>query len=260
MCGGGGGGGNSAEREEERQRQQQKAINQVNALFGIVPDEGPSRDAYTERVKRYDNSQDDYVYEDAFDRQAYQQAVARHNALQQQARANQAERSELYSDVSGDVSEYLTDDLDRQKTDAERVARFALARRGVRGGSSDLDTQEDLLENYNEGVMKVQNRAADTAARLRTSDEDARLNLINRIQSGMNGNAAIQSAQTQMRNNVDSIKSGAMAQSLGGLFDRYADLTVEQNAEKGRQMAYGNSNRYRSYIPNSNKTYSGRVS
>jgi len=239
MCGGGGGDGGAAEREDRRQRKQNTAISKVNRLFGVKSESAPKPQESDYRT-RY-NRKSGYEY-GPVDQAAYQKALSEWQAAeasnQQETAANKTAREALYTKAKGDVTDYFTNDLDQQRTDAERNARFNLARRGVTGGSSDLDVMGSQLKDYNKAVLKIGNRADATGSQLRSADEQSRLNLISRVGAGMSGNAAIQTANQAMQNNLSNANANALAQSLGRVFSDYGLVVQQQAQNNGAAKGY----------------------
>lgn len=253
MCfgGGGGGDGGAAEREAARQRQIEESIRQLNINFGINELQAPDRANFTTQDRYGD---DGYYAPGGFDDAAYQQALSDYQNNANRADANRQARDALYDDTRTGVNQYYTDQLNTQRDVAGRQAKFGLARRGVRGGSSDLDTQSDMLRRYRDAVLDVSNRADSAATRLRSTDEQTRLGLIDRINSGMSGSGAITSAIEQLRTNADDVRANSTANTLGDVFQGYAAYNQGEAANRGRERGYRDY--YSTYYNPS--SYSGR--
>ncbi len=246
MCGGGGGGdGGAAEREAARQRKQNEAIARVNRMFGVYTEKPrPSKEDFTTVGYRGTRRFDEEGY-----RRALQAWEAENARARSAAEENAQARERLYAQARDDVRDYFMNDLNRQRTDTERTARFGLARRGVIGGSSELDVADNILEQYNRAVLDIGNRADATATRLRAADEQARLDLISRIRGGMSADNAIQSAMSTLQTNIDSARENAMAQALGQVFSDYGFYTTQKAKERGYARGadgtfYGNPRSY----------------
>jgi len=263
MCGLGGsrgsGDGGAADREAKRQKKQDAAIGRINLLFGVDPGDEP--------INLPDKSDEKYLLRDAnnpygkvaspFNQERYDQDVAediKNNAIE--AEKNKAALNEMYKSVGTDVSEYLTNDLDEQFDNAKRNSRFNVARRGVRGGSSELDIQDRMNKTFDKGVVNINNRASDAENKFRASDNQTRLAMVQRILQGMSGDAAITSAQQSMKDNLRAAKTGALAQSLDNMFGDFAVINNSTARQKGERQA---SEYYGTYYPSS-KSYSGRNS
>ena len=236
MCGGGGGDGGAAEREAARQRKQNEAIARVNKLFGIY--------TQTPKPRREDFMRPRFGNRGVkFDEEGYQKALQAweaENAMAMEASGNYADsRSALYDRIREDVRDYYMRDLNQQRDDTERTARFGLARRGVIGGSSELDVADRILEEYNRGVLNIGNRADQAALRARAADEKARLDLISRIRAGMQAGNAIASATNALENNLDDARASATAQSLGQVFSDYGYYLTERAKERGYRRGQG---------------------
>lgn len=149
--------------------------------------------------------------------QARQQAIA-----ETQARVNQVfddpSRAADIADYVGAVREFQTDDLNRQKADADRNLRFALARGGLTGGSTQRDQQQRFGEDYSRGLLEVERRAQGAGAELQAADQDARARLIQLATSGLDATTAAQQAGAALSTNLEAGRSTAMAQGLGDMF------------------------------------------
>lgn len=265
MCGGGGGGGDggAAEREAERQKEQDEAIDRINTLFGMGGDvelTAPSRENTKYQTMpsfgRGTNS-DIGAVGMVFNETKYQQDLDAYNAAVKQrddARANRTSLDDMYSGIGNDVSDYLTDDLNDQYETAERSGRFATARRGVRGGSSELDLIDNQQESFDKGVLEVSNRADGASNAMRSSDAKTRLDMTQRILSGMSGDAAFASAQQSMMDNSDEIRRQSLAQSLDNVFGDVSFANQQDAVRRGTQRA---NDYYGTYYPSSNKSYYG---
>lgn len=230
MCGGGGGGdGGASAREAERQKKQNAAIDRVNRLFGI----------YDDGFNQGKPNRDDYQ----FDEQGYNAALADWEKQRAEAKTraeeNKTTREATYSKLRDDTFSYYMNDLMKQRGDAERGAKFSLSRRGLRGGSVQNDTYADIGERADRATLDIGNRADAAATKLRASDEQARLDLISRIQAGMSGDAAIQSATQQMQNAAKDIGFNAQSNALGQVFKDYGTYITEDARARGRARGYG---------------------
>ena len=149
--------------------------------------------------------------------QARQQAIA-----ETQARVNQVfddpSRAADIADYVGAVREFQSDDLNRQKADADRNLRFALARGGLTGGSTQRDQQQRFGEDYSRGLLEVERRAQGAGAELQAADQDARARLIQLATTGLDATTAAQQAGAALRTNLEAGRSTAMAQGLGDMF------------------------------------------
>lgn len=162
---------------------------------------------------------------------------------------NDPSRAADISDYVGAVREYFTDDLNRQKTDSDRQLRFALARGGLTGGSTQRDQQQRFAEDYGRGVLNIEQRALGAGADLEASDQDARARLIQLATSGLDATTAAQQASAAMRSNLQAGRSTAMAQGLGDMFgsvkgfaDQAKDAYNTRRANRDAQISlYGPS-------------------
>ncbi len=160
------------------------------------------------------------------------------NKASKQAAANEAARqasiTNTQSAVNGvfdgpqrqkDIADYVDatrtyygDDLSRQKATNDRQLKFALARGGLTGGSTQIDQQKLAGEDYTRGLLSVQRKAAGAGADLASADQDARSRLISLATSGLDATTAASMAASSLRSNLESGQATAQAQGLGDVF------------------------------------------
>lgn len=240
MCmGGGGGDGGAQQREEQRQKEQDEATRRVNALFGIYePGTTKPDQANFEIGMPADDGQTTFVP----DVDAYNQAMAEWQAqeggLQHTATDAATARGAMYDDTKKSVFEHLMQQLNEQGDVAQRQAGFSLARRGLTGGSADVDAHSILDRERANAVLDIGNRADTAASNLKSADETSRLQLIDRIHGGMSADQAITSANIAQANAAQAAKSEALANSLGQIFSKYAQYNNAKNMQDGYQDGF----------------------
>jgi hypothetical protein len=95
---------------------------------------------------------------------------------------------------------------------------LTLARSGVTGGSTQVDQQKVLGEDYQRGVLEVDRRARATGAGLQAADQDARARLIQLATSGLDATTASRQAAESMRVNLAAGRAAETAERLGDAF------------------------------------------
>lgn len=139
-----------------------------------------------------------------------------------QSRVNQVfndpKRQADISDFVNATRSYYQQDLDRQKGNADRGLKFALAKSGLTGGSTQVDQQQQLGQDYGRGLLQVEQKAQGAGASLSAADQDARARLISLATSGLDATTAAQQASAAMRSNLEAGKSEAQLGSLGDSF------------------------------------------
>lgn len=241
MCGSSGGGGSAQKREDARQQEQQEAIRRVNRMFGMYEETArPNQADYQQTQTDSDGNQ--YTTPDV---EAFNQAMAewqtQQGAYQGEAAQAKTAREGLYDDTKKSVFDAFMDRVNQQYGDAERQARFSLARKGQLGSSSEVDTRSRLKREMDAATINIGNRADIAAGNLRSDDEAARLGVIERIRGGMSADQAITSAQIAQKNAADAAKDNALAQALGQVFSNYADYNNRQNYDQGYRQGGGGS-------------------
>lgn len=178
--------------------------------------------------------------------QAADQAAAQEQSRQAaivatQGRVNQVfndpRRASDIRDYEGAIRDYYTGDLNRQKGDTDRQLRFALARGGLIGGSTQRDQQQQFNEEYGRGLLNVEQKARGAGAGLEAADQDARARLIALATSGLDATTAAQQSAAVMRSNLDAGKSAAMMSGLGDIFGTAKRFVSDAKDAKTRREA-----------------------
>lgn len=177
-----------------------------------------------------------------------------------QSRVNQVFDS---PERQADIQQFVADlrglnmaDLDRNKQLADRSLKFALARNGQIGGSTQIDRQERLGEDYQRGVLDVDRRALGAGAELQAADQDARARLIQLATSGLDATTGAQQASAAMRSNIEGAQSQAKMQGLDSMFGSVADFAKQsREAAQRRQGLYDSG--FSPYTPTAGGGYGG---
>lgn len=158
------------------------------------------------------------------------------------------QRAADIADYVGAMRQYFGDDLSRQKKTNDQQLKFALARNGQIGGSTQIDQQRRFGEDYSRGLLDVERRAQGAGAELEGADQDARANLISLATSGLDATTAAQQAASAMRTSLQAGKSTSMVQGLGDMFGSFQDFYKNSQEAKVRREADKNAyNNY--YLP-----------
>lgn len=236
---GGGGDGGAAERKAKEDRRIAAAIKQLNSTFGIgnATPEAVDKNAFTKIVETGPNNPAQpwaaQNYKTVFDQAGYDAAVQASKDKASALNARAGQREQLYSKIGQDATNVAMTDLDKERGITERELKFQLARNGLSGGSRDIDANRDVLDNYQQGVLKASNIGTQTANEARSSDEKTRVNLINSIQAGLTAGDAVQQAYAGMSNNAAAAQDAANAASLTGFFDVLRNQQERNQYQKG---------------------------
>lgn len=150
-------------------------------------------------------------------------------------------REKLYDEQQQAVYDLNAKAVKDQYGDAERVNRFALARNGLLGGSSNIESNALLQEKNNEGLIQAQALGQQSASALRTSDEQAKQSLIATAQSGIDTGTAQQMAAAQLNSNAQSALGQRGGATIGSLFDNLGQAYLT------RQLLQASNNGYNLY-------------
>ena len=131
------------------------------------------------------------------------------------------------------------DELGRQKGDADRQLKFALARSGLAGSRQSVDNARLLGEQHQRATVDAENLAQNEANQLRMSDEDARADLIRLVQSGADVTTASNAATARMQQNLSGARTSGNVSALGDVFGSFSDLYKRSRERAGERAAQG---------------------
>lgn len=147
-----------------------------------------------------------------------------------------------------DIQQFVADlrglnmaDLDKNKMLADRSLKFALARNGQVGGSTQIDRQERLGEDYQRGVLEVDRAALGAGASLQAADQDARARLISLATSGLDATTGAAQSAAALRSNIEGARANAKVQGLDQMFGSVADFAKQSREAKQRQQGLTDS-------------------
>ena len=153
---------------------------------------------------------------------------------------------------------FHSDELGRTYEEGERQNRFVLARRGLLGGSVDVDSNAKLKSERDLGATRVGEAARRGASNLAAQREQERLNATALINSGA-GESAVASAQRGLSRSLENASSAAKEKLFTDLFAGTSNAFAANNeAERERALL----NRYRqtaAFYPSGGGGSSGRV-
>lgn len=175
-------------------------------------------------------------------RQAQQAEAAREASIRNTQSAvnrvyNDPRRQADIADYIGATREYLTNDLNRQKGDTDRELKFAMARSGQIGGSTQVDQQQRVGENYSRGILEAERRAQGAGADLQAQDQENRARLISLATSGLDATTAAQQAAAGMRSSLEAGKATSLAGGMGDAFSSFGQFLRDSRDAAARRRA-----------------------
>jgi len=256
MCGGGGGGGELERIEAERQRRIQNTIRAINEAMGITtgPDieelqaqiDAQRRTVEALRKQSPRISDAESIVRAVRDDSGFASAQNKLAELESMLRARQTgiERAKEYEQQQQDVLARLMEDLQTQKKDTDITLRQALARRGLIGGSAQIDAGGRVQERFQRGLLSAEGMAQDAANQLRAADEQARQQLLGLAQSGLDATTATQQALAALQSNLSQAEAQEKLATLGDVFAGVSDIYALDQVRKGREAARSGSLTY----------------
>lgn len=170
-------------------------------------------------------------------------------------------RAPLYNNLYGDVLDTHTADLNEQFGDAQRTAKFNLARRGMTGSSVDADSRSELSDRHNEAAIRAAQLAEQAKQGLIANDEQTRSRLVQQAYGGLGATSVAQQAYNQATVNAQQAAADSRLSNLGQVFADLTAVNLGANDIAGRTQARRlYEQQTGSYYPTARKTYAGEVS
>lgn len=156
-----------------------------------------------------------------------------------QGRVNQVfDDPQRQADIDNFVNELRAlnmQDLDKNKMVADRNLTFALARNSQVGGSTQVDRQKQLGEDYQRGTLNIERAAQGAGADLQAADNDARARLISLATTGLDATTGAAQAASAMKASTEAARSNAKVQGLDTVFGSVADFAKQSRESKDRR-------------------------
>lgn len=161
---------------------------------------------------------------------AYDKDVAGASA---EAATNKAAREKLYGDTRAASYDLNKTKLDQDREASSRELKFALARSGLFGGSTDVDQHALEQRAYDRGILDTGTMADTGVADLRSQDEQSRLGLLSQVNAGVDAGSALSSARDQLSINAQRADAAARGNTIANLFNNIGLLYDRQNQGAG---------------------------
>lgn len=133
--------------------------------------------------------------------------------------------------------EFETGILNQKKADTDRQLRFALARNGQVGGSTQVDQQRRFGQDYANALLGVERSAQGFGANIRSADQDARARLISLATAGLDATTGAQQAAEAMRVNLQAGNANRNAEGVANAFVNFNDFLKSSRERADRQRA-----------------------
>lgn len=133
------------------------------------------------------------------------------------------------------LREFKLTDLNDQKLVADRQLKFALARKGQVGGSTQVDRQKQLGKDYQRGVLDIDRQAAGAGAQVQAADADARARLHSLATTGIDATSGASQAAHAMRASLEGARAEAGAAGANQFFGNVADFARRAREESDRR-------------------------
>jgi len=178
-----------------------------------------------------------------------------------EAAANLRAREDRYGKLASDVTAYHTRDLREQQERAARMQRFSLADRGLLGGSQQVDEDAELRRASERGLRDIEALATNSVNQARQDDEESRLDLMNRVNAGIDEGDAISGALSRLTSSTARALDFARGQQFGQFFAGLGNVAQQGAAGygqgQGERMARDYFGRRGATVGGGGSTYQG---
>lgn len=131
--------------------------------------------------------------------------------------------------------DYYTQDLNRQKSVTDRQLKFALARNGQTGGSTQVDQAAEFGRTYSRGLLDVERKAQGAGAGVEAADQDARSRLLSLATTGLDATTAAAQSAAALRTNLQAGAGDRNMGALGDAFGQFKQFIDDSRASADRR-------------------------
>ena len=249
MGGKGGGGGNpaaeAAARDAARRARISGNIRAVKQRFyAMEPGKDVPEAIYgTRMVQQYDPNLDTYspVPQQYATNQAAIDEATKWNAERPLSDNPTAERLAAMSDIEDRVRNRFIPEFADQSTDAKRELKFALARRGIFGGSAQIDAEGRFRDRIAEGEREIGERSVSARNEKMRLDTNLMNNLISQAQADTERSALLSGIGASQLSNASRAQSAATDRALATGFGDVGTLFKKINDQRALQAGIGST-------------------
>lgn len=241
MGGDSGGGGEGAILQSQKAEEARKNAlrSKLNSFYGI---DAPYTAPDTNKFTTYDENGMPYL-----DSEAYEKADAAARLGDPVAASAREQLEKEEADLEKSNRDYYTEDLEHSFKKAGRQNRFALADRGLLGGSAQIDSEGELDRDNVRGAGRIEDEVRNAVAALSSGREQERLNATQLINSGA-GESVISGAQAGLARAFQNAAAQRKADITSDLFSTAADnVAIGQNVALNQAQLNAYRNAMRSF-------------
>lgn len=148
-------------------------------------------------------------------------------------------RQKQYEDYANAMRDYMGTELVREKRDAARNLKFALAKAGQTGGSQSVDANAQLGNEFQRGALQNERQVQGSVADLKGADELSRQSLLSLADNGLDLTSALRRSSTALSSNLGNANLNAMATGLGDVFADTAKTYKTINERVAQRRGFG---------------------
>ena len=128
-------------------------------------------------------------------------------------------------------------ELNHNKANTDRQLKFALARNGQTGGSTQVDQNREFSDQYGRALLGVERGVQGFGANIRSADQDARARLISLATQGLDATTGARQAADAMRINLASGQTDQNMASIANAFSGFNDFLKSSREQSDRRRA-----------------------
>lgn len=147
------------------------------------------------------------------------------------------DRDSIFTGIKEDAQNRFEPDLQRDFEDSQRETKFALSRRGLLGGSQQVESESENDRRFDEGALNIATLSDNAVQDAKSQDERNRLNLINRANAGENQGSIVTDALNSINVSSDLAKTNLANEQLGNFFQGAGNLFTDANTVIGQNQA-----------------------
>ncbi len=152
-----------------------------------------------------------------------------------------ADREAQFLDVENRVRERFLPEFQDQTKDATRELGFALSRRGLAGGSSQVDAEGRLADRVSQGERAIGEKVITARNEKQRLDQNLLSNLLNQANADANRDSLFNNlSQKQLASSASATELG-IRDEVGNLFGDVGSLFKQINDRDSYQRGFNNS-------------------
>ena len=150
-------------------------------------------------------------------------------------------RLDSFADIEGRVKNRFLPEFQDTVSDARRELKFALARRGIFGGTAQRDAENRFADRIGEGEREIADRVLSARNEKERLDQSLLKSLTNQAQSDIDQATLLSGIGSSFQSNNNRALTAATDQNLQTLFGDVGTLFKDINDSQALQRGFNSS-------------------